>query len=119
MLPIILTLLALACPPAPIQLTLAPTPPFDDYDGKYAWVWVTGILGLLLLMAFCCCCLCIIERKKRWRILEIRQPLLQEERTIVQTTVAPPADRFVLAPVPLSKKKRLSKGLLLHESPRQ
>lgn len=123
MLPTILGLLALASPtPSPSFVTPAPTEApttAPDHTGsKDDWVWVVVTVGMSLSMIGCYCCLYVYGRRQPEHQANIQEPLLQERGPRVVLTASPPTSGFVLAPVPVAKK-RGSKGQVADESPSQ
>jgi len=95
MLPTIFGLLALASPSPSFVThapTAAPTPAPDNTSSKDDWVWVVVTLGVFLLMIGYCFLYVCGRREQPEQQGNIQQPLLQERV-------------FVLAPVPVSKKR--------------
>lgn len=121
MLPTILGLFTPASPTAfPSFITHAPTAAptaASDYTGsKDNWIWVVVTVGMSLSMIGCYCCLYVYGKRQSERQRNIQEPLLQERGPRMVLTASPPDPGFVLAPVPVAKK-RGSRGQVTYESP--
>jgi hypothetical protein len=117
MLPTILGLLALASStPSSSFVTSAPTP--DHTGSKDDWVWVVVTVGMSLSMVCCYCCMYVYGKRQLEQQGNIQEPLLQERGPRAVLTASPPAPGFVLAPVPVAKKRK-SRDQGASESPSQ